>query len=204
MTEASGTVVPRTIDERRPGWVTASAVLLLIVAAISGLIGLGLVLLALVAGPSFAEFIGGVMPEIGADAVGGLITATMAVFGVVALVWAGGHTAAGIGILGGRGWARITGMVLAVIGLLLTALMLGGTLATIGETEAMMRDPFYADLYAGMTPEQVVTESIVGAVAFNGPFIAGYLVVLVTLIRSGRFFREPPPPGWDVPRAADA
>lgn len=174
---------------RRSGWVTASGIILLVVAAVSILMAMALLILGLFIGPAFTE-----IADVGSDAgevtaaMGGIVTGVMVALGVVAVMWAGAHTAAGIGILAGRGWARIIGIVLAVIGLLVSLLFLAGTVGTASDVETIMRDPAFADMYAGMTAEQVAFESLLFGLLVSVPFIVGYLVVLLTMIRSSAFF----------------
>lgn len=175
---------------RRSRWVTAAGVMLLTAAGLSGLLGLIMVLLGVALGPALVDMMppDPGMPAAEMDAMSGIFTGVMVGLGIIALIWAATHVAAGVGILGGRGWARITGIVLSLIGLLFASLALLTGLLSSGTTESMMQDPMFRDLYAGMSPEQAALESLLFTVSFTVPFIIGYLIVLVTLIRSGAFF----------------
>lgn len=196
VTDADPTARGTAATQARSGWVTTSAIILFVVAGVSALIAITLLVLGLLIGPAFTEIVGvGTPGDDFTAAMGGIITGAMIAIGVVAVLWAGAHTAAGVGILTGREWGRIVGIVLAVIGLLVSLLFLAGTFGTISDVEAVMADPAFADAYAGMTADQVVFESLLFGLLSTVPFIAGYLIVLVTMIRSGSFFRPAPRSG---------
>lgn len=106
----------------RPGRVTAASIILIVLGALGLLIGL-LVLLggAMFAGaagdPSVQAEIPG-FPAGAAGALGGVII----VVAVVILAWSILEILSGAKALGGRNWARITGIVLSVLALLLFVL----------------------------------------------------------------------------------
>lgn len=177
----------------RPGWVTTAAVLLLVVGALSALGGMLMLILGLVLGSEWTELMAlesgdaAVAPE----AVAGMMTGVLVVIAILALAWASGHVAAGVGILGGRGWARITGMVLSVIGLVFSVVLLLLTVASFGMTAAMMEDPEFRDLYGPGYSADLMGTSMVTSLLFVLPWLIGYIVVLVVLIRNGAFFNRP-------------
>ncbi|HEV3484936.1 MAG TPA: hypothetical protein VG106_05990 [Vicinamibacterales bacterium] len=186
---------PAPSAPRRSGWITTSAVILLAIGAITGLFSLVFVLLGVVLGSAMSDLMT-LSVESGIDApdqaavetMSGFMTGFFIAFAIIGLVWAVAHVAAGVGILGGRGWARITGMVLAIIGILFSALGLLGIIASVGMTEAMLDDPAFRDLYGpGLTPESMSGALIVN-VLFIAPFLIGYVITLVALIRNGAFF----------------
>ena len=179
---------------RRSGWVTTSAVVLLVVGTLSALAGVLMIIIGIAFGSSFSDmFTGqpGVPENVNFEAVSGIMTGFIVGFAIIALLWAAGHVAAGVGILGGRAWGRITGIVLAAIGLALSALGIFGTLASAAATPDMMRDPDFAALYPGMSAQDVATTSIVTGMLFLLSFLIGYLIVLITMIRNGAFFDRP-------------
>ncbi len=177
--------VPAEPPPRRPGWVTTSAVILLIVGTLSALIGVLMLVLGVAIGPAWTDMMRGQpgMEDIDPAMVSGIMTGSLVVVAVIALFWAAGTVAAGVGILGGRGWARITGIVLSIIGLLVTALLLLSVVGSMGMTPELLEDPSMR----GVTAGDLAMGSAV-SVAFVGAFVIGYAIVLVTLIRSGAFF----------------
>ncbi len=178
---------------RRPGWVTTAAVLMLVVGTLSALIGVVLLVMGLALGPAWMELMADQpgMETVSPEAVTGMMTGFFVIVAVISLVWAAGHVAAGVGTLAGRGWARITGIVLSVIGLLFSLLLVALTLGSYGMTEQMMQDPQFRDLYGpGYTPEMMGT-SILVSMLFIVPWLIGYVIVLVVLIRNGAFFNRP-------------
>jgi hypothetical protein len=117
---ASGPVVPAAA---RPGSVTAAGVILIVIGILTLLLGL----LVLLGGALFAGAAGGALefpdtPGVPAGMVGAF-AGFFLVFAVIVLAWGAIQILAGIKVMSGRGWARITGIVLAVIGILLS---LGG------------------------------------------------------------------------------
>jgi hypothetical protein len=178
---------------RRPGWVTTAAVLMLVVGTLSALIGVVLLVMALAFGPAWMELMAGQpgMETVSPEAATGMMTAFFIIIAVISLAWAAGHVAAGVGVLAGRGWARITGIVLSVMGLLYSLLLVALTVGSFGMTAEIMQDPELRDLYGpGYTPEMMGT-SILLSMLFILPWLIGYVVVLVVLIRSGAFFNRP-------------
>ena len=107
----------------RPGIVTAAGVTLIAIGILTLLIGL----LVLLGGALFAGAAGSGLEVTGAPGVPTGMFAAFAgfivVFALIVLGWGALQLLTGIKVLGGRGWARITGIVIAVIGALLA---LGG------------------------------------------------------------------------------
>lgn len=89
------------------------------------------------------------------------------------------HLGAGIGVLGRRGWARITGLVLAVLGLGANLLGLISILASAGSARQQV-------LSSGVEVDPV--PGIVFAAVIFISFGAAYFFVLITLARRGRDF----------------
>lgn len=180
---------------RRSGWLTTSAVVLLAVGALSALFGLIFLIIGLAFGSAFTEMMA-VQPDVPSDvnagAFSGIFTGFMVGFAIISLIWAAAHIAAGVGILGGRGWARITGMVLSVIGLAFGILGVVGLIASVGITSAMLDDPamqeFYAEYGTGAMTEDMMGVALLTNMLFILPFVIGYLIILVALIRNGAFF----------------
>jgi hypothetical protein len=110
------------------------------------------------------------------------------VFVVAGVVLAIGlaHLVSGIGVVRRRSWGRIVGLVMSVLGVLLWALILVGTLVASGQ-------PVSAEYLAnrGLTLEEYQaiarTGWIVG-VSLSGIALAAYTFVTVVLIRKGREF----------------
>lgn len=96
---------------KRPGQVTAVAVL--------GFIAAGILLLAGLLFLTLGGIGGAVANEAGAEGVGAIIAAFAMIFAVVFLGMGALQLVVSIGILKGKGWARITQVVLSGIGILL-------------------------------------------------------------------------------------
>jgi len=177
---------------RRSGWVTTAAVVLFVVGTLSALVGLIFLILGLAGGSAFTDLMAGQpgMPEdVDIDAMSGVMTAAMVVIGVIILAWAAAHVAAGVGILAGKGWARVTGMVVSILGFLVTLLALVGTLASMGAASSVMNDPEFIEEAGGAySAGELMTATIITTVVFIGPFVVGYLIAAIALARNGAFF----------------
>ena len=114
------------------GTVTAAGVILLVIAALAGLLGI----LALLGGaimsqmPTLSGSDSGLTQE-ELDAVMSMGRTFILVTGGVALAIGLAHLLSGIGVLRRRSWARILGLVMSVLGVLLWALILVGTLVVL-------------------------------------------------------------------------
>ena len=166
-------------ESRRPGWVTAAGVILIVIGAVATLPALIIVLATLFSGD-----------------VGALIA------GVVTGTWTAGHYAAGIGVLYRRPWARMLGAVLSVLGSLLVliviALMVGGIgWMTEEMAEEAQRDSEFAEIYGTgfFQPELFAVMMIMWIVVFILPVFVAYLCALFGLIRSSAYFEWRPPAG---------
>lgn len=179
--------MPPPPAEGASGTVVAAGVILLVIAALAGLLGI----LALLGGAIMAQ-----MPTLSGsesgltqeelDAVMSMGRTFVLVIGGVALFIGLAHLLSGIGVLRRRSWARILGLVMSVLGVLLWALILVGTLLASGQ-------PVSAEYLSnrGLTLEayQAITRTgwIVG-VSLSGIALAAYTFVTVVLIRQGREF----------------
>lgn len=107
----------------RPGNVTAAGVTLIVIGVLTLLLGL----LILLGGALFAGAAGSGVEITGAPGVpSGMFTAFagfILVFALIVIGWGAIQILTGIKVMSGRGWARVTGIVLGVIGALLA---LGG------------------------------------------------------------------------------
>lgn len=110
----------------RPGRVTAAAIVLIVLGALFLLFGLGALAVG-VAGEAMA-------PGIGEMA--GFLAGAAIVFAIILLALGVLQILSGAMSLGGRSWARFTGMIVALLMLLLLVLGLAGTLTTPGAMEA--------------------------------------------------------------------
>lgn len=109
-------------------------------------------------------------------------------FGVVAGLVALGHLGAGVGIFRRATWARVLGMVLAGLGIVLTGLMSVAFLIAVSGGL-----PVTTVTNSGLTPEQMEQAMRIGAIfglVVFGASLLGYLFTLVALIRNGRFFGQ--------------
>jgi hypothetical protein len=169
------------------GSVVAAGVILLVIAALAGLLGILAVLGGAIMGQvsTLPSTDSGLTQE-QFDAVISMGRTFILVFGGVALAIGLAHLMSGIGVLRRRSWARILGLVMSVLGVLLWALVLVGTLVASGQ-------PISAEYLAdrGLTLEEYQaiarTGWIVG-VSLSGIALAAYTFVTVVLIRRGREF----------------
>ena len=176
---------------RRSGWVTTAAVVLLVAGTLSALFGLIFLILGLAGGSAFTDLMTGQpgMPEdVDLEAISSVMTGVMVVIGVITLAWAAAHVAAGVGILAGHGWARVTGMVVSVLGFLLSLLGLVGTIASMSAASAIADDPELRAQTGGYSAEELMAATVITSVVFILPFVVGYLIALIALIRNGAFF----------------
>jgi tellurite resistance protein TehA-like permease len=115
--------------------------------------------------------------------VGGIL---LLVFGGIALAVALAHLLSGIGVLKRWGWARILGIVMSVLGVLLWLLILVSNLLA-----ASQRIPASYLSNSGLTVEEyrrLVGASSIAGVVIAGITLAAYTFVLVVLIRRGNEF----------------
>lgn len=176
-----------TVPQSTSGALVAVGVILLVIATLIGIVA------------AFAIFAGAMMDQM-PGLVGGQsgltqeeVRAAVAmgrtfavVIGAVLLVIAVAHLASGIGVLRRRGWARIVGLVLGVIGVLVWTLGLLGNVVAATQTIPV---GYLAD--SGLTAEQyraLVGVTWVFGMAISGIALLGYLFILVVLIRRGREF----------------
>jgi hypothetical protein len=176
-------VVPRPGPS---GALVAAAVIQLVIAALIGLFGLLFVFLGAVMGQMKDVF-----SQSGLSAeetrmlvsVGGVV---LLVFGGIALAVALAHLLSGIGVLKRWGWARILGIVMSVLGVLIWLLILVSNLVA-----ATQRIPASYLSDSGLTVEEyrrVVGASAVAGVVIAAIALGAYTFVLVVLIRRGSEF----------------
>ena len=174
-------------SEGASGTVVAAGVILLVIAALAGLLGI----LALLGGAIMSQ-----MPTLSGnesgltqeelDAVLSMGRTFVLVIGGVAIVIGLAHLMSGIGVLRRRSWARILGLVMSVLGVLLWALILVGTLIASGQPVSA---EYLADRGLTLEEYQAIARTgwIVG-VSLSGIALAAYTFVTVVLIRQGREF----------------
>ncbi|MDP9271633.1 MAG: hypothetical protein M3P14_11805 [Chloroflexota bacterium] len=97
---------------------------------------------------------------------------------VVAVLVALGHAAAGIGVIGRRGWARITGLVLGGLGLAVNLLALVVILIGFGSARPVTNN--------GITVDPVPT--LITGTVIVAAFALAYGFVVMTLARRGADF----------------
>jgi hypothetical protein len=185
--EAAAALPSATVPQSTSGALVAVGVILLVIATLIGIVA------------AFAIFAGAMMDQM-PSLVGGQSGLTdeevraavamgrtfVVVIGAVLLVIAAAHLASGIGVLRRRGWARIVGLVMAVLGLLVWAVALLGNVVAATQT---IPAGYLTD--SGLTVEQY--RALVGAtwifgVSISAVALAAYLFILVVLIRRGREF----------------
>jgi len=172
---------PAVARSGAPGVVVASGVILLVLAVLALLwTVLFFVYGALIT--SISSAVDSNPNEFGSIQFGPMAEAMRPVLYAVAFIifcLALAHLAAGIGVLGRRSWARITGLVLAVLGLAANLIGLISVLVSAGSTrQQLLRNGVSVDPVPGI---------VLGAVIFI-TFGAAYFFVLITLARRGRDF----------------
>ena len=178
---AAGASTAAAVRPHTPGVVIASGVILLVLAVLALL----WTVLFFVYGALITSITSAVQSdpqEFGSVRFGPMAEAMRPVLYAVAFVifcLALAPLAAGIGVLGRRGWARITGLVLAVLGLGANLLGLVSILASASYTRQEL-------LNNGVTVDPV-PGIVLTAVIFIS-FGAAYFFVLITLARRGRDF----------------
>ena len=173
--------------EGASGTVVAAGVILLVIATLAGLLGILAILGAAIMGQ-----VGELSPgETGLtqeqiDALAGFGRTFIFVIGGVGLAVALGHLLSGIGVLRRQSWARILGLVMSVLGILLWGLVMVGTLAASGQPVSA---EYLNDRGLTMEEYQAIARTgwIVG-VSLSGIALAAYTFVTVVLIRRGREF----------------
>jgi hypothetical protein len=166
-----------------PGMLVGAAVILFVAGALSALIGL-LVLASSAFYDQMPNSSGMTDEDFRAAIAAGKVFAVA--FGIAGVIAAAAHIGAGVGMLRRAGWARIIGMVLAVLLILVTAFLLIATLV------AMSQPASPGSLAgSGLTEEQYGQIIRLGGgigVGVFGVSLAAYLFVLVALIRRGDAF----------------
>jgi hypothetical protein len=181
-----------------PGSVTAAAVILFVGAALTGLFGI----ILLVFGGLFSsmgDFFETIptsepIPE---GSIGAMMDMALILFiaiSVILLIVAVAQLVAGIGLLRRRGWARILGMVLSVLALLLFAIgLVASVLQLLNPSVAVMLEPMPGfEGFPQPTEEVLIASAIQGAILgliLNALFAGAYAFVLFVLIRRGEVFR---------------
>ncbi|MEO8638781.1 MAG: hypothetical protein ABI458_02560 [Chloroflexota bacterium] len=168
------------------GGVVAAGVILLVIATLLGIFGI----LAILGGAMIGQ-ISNLSGQTGlteeqANALMTVGRAFIFVLGGVAVAIGLAHLLSGIGVLRRRGWARILGLVMSVLGVLVWLLVLvsSGLAAVQPIPAGYLQD-------SGLTVEEY--RSIAGAgwiigIVFAAIGLAAYTYVLVVLIRRGREF----------------
>ena len=130
-TQWSGPATTNTaVAVARPGRVTAASIILIVLGAFSILFGL----IALLGGAMFAGAAGDPGVQAQLPGLPGALGGVLIVFAIILLAWGILEIVSGAKALGGRNWARITGIVLSVIGLLLFVL---GIVGSMGAPQAV-------------------------------------------------------------------
>jgi hypothetical protein len=169
------------------GTVVAAGVILLVIAALAGLLGILALLGGAIMGqmPTLSGSESGLTQE-QFDAVMSMGRTFVLVFGGVALAIGLAHLLSGIGVLRRRSWARILGLVMSVLGVLLWGLILVGTFLASGQPVSAA---YLADRGLTLEEYQAIARTgwIVG-VSLSGIALAAYTFVTVVLMRQGREF----------------
>jgi membrane protease YdiL (CAAX protease family) len=169
-----------------PGTLLATGVIFIVFGVLAGLIGGFVVFVGAVIGQfSFAVPGSGLSSE-QMSSVTSMARTMFLFFGAVVLAFAVGHLAGGIGILRRRGWARILGLVLSVLAIVVLGL---GTVSSILALTQSLPGAYFDNSYLTVEEYRRITvTSAIFSMAIIGAFLAAYLFVTVVLIRRGRDF----------------
>jgi hypothetical protein len=178
---------PQVVVRSGPsGLLVAAAVIQLVIATLVGLFGLLFVFLGAAIGQMqdlFSQSAHSADETRALVSVGGVV---LFVFGGIALAVALAHLLSGVGVLKRWGWARILGIVMSVLGVLLWLLILVSNLLA-----ATQRIPASYLSNSGLTVEEyrrLAGASSVAGVVIAAITLAAYTFVLVVLIRRGSEF----------------
>jgi hypothetical protein len=168
------------------GAVVGAGVILLVIATLLGIFAIFAVFAGMLMG-QMPDFSGeaGLTPE-EAEAVMAFGRTFVIAFGGIALAFAVAHLLSGIGVIRRRGWARILGLVLSVLGLLVWLLILAS--AVIAATQPI---PAGYLKNSGLTLEEyrsVARTGTIFGIVFTAIGLSAYTYVLVVLARRGREF----------------
>jgi hypothetical protein len=177
---------PVTIEGGASGVVLGAGVILIVLSALVGIFSL----FALFAGAIMGEMSGlyrdsGLTEEQTRTALG-VGRAVVLAMGGIGLALTVAHLVSGIGVLKRRGWARIVGLVLSVLGVVIWGLALVGSLVA-----AVQPIPSGYVESSGLTLEEYRSFARIGSVvglAVTSVALAAYLFILVVLARRGREF----------------
>jgi hypothetical protein len=177
---------PVVIEGGASGAVVGAGVTLLVISALVGIFSL----LALLAGAIMGQ-----MSDLYRDSgltdeqiriANGLGRAVILAVGGIGLALAVAHLLSGIGVLRRRGWARILGLVLSVLGVVIWGLALVGSVVA-----AVQPIPAGYLQSSGLTIEEYRSLARIGTVVglvITTVALAAYLFILVVLARRGREF----------------
>jgi len=168
------------------GAVVGAGVILLVIATLLAIFAIFAVFIGLIMG-EMPNFTGdtGLTPE-ETEAFMNFGRTFVIVFGAVAVAFAVAHLVSGLGVLRRRGWARIVGLVLSVLGVLVWLLILASV--AIAATQPIPAG--YLE-NSGLTLEEYRSVERVGTIfgiVFAAIGLSAYTFVLVVLARRGSEF----------------
>jgi len=168
------------------GAVVGAGVILLVIATLLAIFAIFAVFIGLIMG-EMPNFTGdtGLTPE-ETEAFMNFGRTLFIVFGAVAVAFAVAHLVSGLGVLRRRGWARIVGLVLSVLGMLVWLLILASV--AIAATQPIPAG--YLE-NSGLTLEEYRSVERVGTIfgiVFAAIGLSAYTFVLVVLARRGSEF----------------
>ena len=168
------------------GAVVGAGVILLVIATLLAIFAIFAVFIGLIMGemPNFSGDTG-LTPE-ETEAFMNFGRTFVIVFGAVAVAFAVAHLVSGLGVLRRRGWARIVGLVLSVLGVLVWLLILASV--AIAATQPIPAG--YLE-NSGLTLEEYRSVERVGTIfgiVFAAIGLSAYTFVLVVLARRGSEF----------------
>ena len=177
---------PVVIKGGASGAVVGAGVTLLVISALVGILSLFALFAGAIMGQMSGLYRDAGLTEEQVRMAMGLGRVVILAVGVIGLALAVAHLVSGIGVLRRRGWARILGLVLSVLGIVIWGLALVGSVVT-----AVQPIPAGYLESSGLTIEEYRSFARIGTVvglAITTVALASYLFILVVLVRRGREF----------------
>lgn len=177
---------PVAVEGGASGAVVGVGVILLVISALVGILSLFALFAGAILGEMSSLYRDSGLTEEQIRLAKGLGRAVILAVGGIGLALAVAHLLSGIGVLRRRGWARILGLVLSVIGVVVWGLALVGSLVA-----AVQPIPAGYLESSGLTIEEYRSFARIGTVVglvITAVALAMYVFILVVLARRGREF----------------
>jgi hypothetical protein len=177
---------PVVIEGGASGAVVGVGVILLVISTLVGIFSLFAVFAGAIMGEMSGIYRDSGLTEEQVRMAMGLGRVVILAVGGIGLALAVAHLVSGIGVLRRRGWARILGLVLSVLGVVIWGLALVGSVVA-----AVQPIPAGYLESSGLTIEEYRSFARIGTVVglvITAIALSAYLFILIVLVRRGREF----------------